>query len=63
MDDIDILRQMYAVLCGAVDDALTLLENANVWEAQRRLQAALSRAEELYIAGTAAEDEISPRRP
>ena len=31
MDDIDVLRQMYAVLCGAIDDALTLLENASVF--------------------------------
>ena len=46
-----------------MDDALTLLENADVWEARRRLRAALSRAEKLRVAGTAAEDELSPRRP
>ena len=26
LDDIDILRRMYATLCGGMDDALTLLE-------------------------------------
>ena len=38
MNDIDVLRQMYAVLCGAIDDALTLLENAGVHEAKKVLQ-------------------------
>lgn len=62
MNDIDILRQMYATLCGGIDDALTLLERANVWEAKTVLQTALHRAEELYIAGEQTPDELSERR-
>lgn len=57
MNDIDVLRRMYAALCGGIDDALTLLERANIWEAKNVLQAALHRAEELYIAGEQAPDE------
>lgn len=34
MNDIDVLRQMYATLCGGIDGALTLLEAGNVWEAK-----------------------------
>ena len=30
LNDIDVLRQMYATLCGSIDDALTLLEWGNV---------------------------------
>lgn len=62
MDDIDVLRRMYAALCGGIDDALTLLERANIWEAKQTLQAALHRAEELYIAGERAADELTERR-
>lgn len=62
MNDIDILRQMYATLCGGIDAALTLLELGNVWEAKVKLQAALDTAEELYIAGEEAVDELSERR-
>lgn len=62
MNDIDVLRRMYAVLCGGIDDALTLLERANVWEAKAVLQAALDRAEELYIAGERAPDELTEHR-
>lgn len=62
MNDIDVLRQIYAVLCGGIDDALTLLEQSNVWEAKAVLQAALNRAEELYIAGERAPDELTKRR-
>lgn len=62
MNDIDVLRQMYAALCGGIDDALTLLEQSNVWEAKKVLQAALDRAEELYIAGERTPDELTKRR-
>lgn len=62
MNDIDVLRQMYATLCGGMDDALTLLEDGNAWEAKRCLQDALHSAEEMYIAGEQAVDELSERR-
>ena len=62
MNDIDVLRQMYATLCGGIDTALTLLEAGNVWEAKENLQAALHTAEELYIAGEGSVDELSKRR-
>ena len=62
MNDIDVLRQIYAVLCGAIDDALTLLENAGVHEAKKVLQEALYRAEELYIAGEQTADELTEHR-
>ena len=62
LDDIDILRQMYAALCGGMDDALTLLETGNVWEAKRVLRRALERSEELYISGASAVDELAARR-
>ena len=62
MDDIDILRQMYATLCGGMDDALTLLESGNVWEARNALQSALTLAEELYIAGEQTVDELTEYR-
>ena len=61
-DDIDILRQMYATLCGGMDDALTLLETGNVWEAKRVLLRALETSEELYVSGTSAVDELAARR-
>ena len=57
MDDIDILRQMNATLCGGIDDVLTLLERGNVWGAKEKLQRTLDIAEELYIAGERAVDE------
>ncbi len=62
LSDIDVLRQMYATLCGGIDDALTLLEQGNVWEAKTYLQMALTTAEELYISGEQAEDELAQRR-
>ena len=62
IDDIDILRQMYATLCGGMDDALTLLEAGNVWEAKRALLRALEISEELYISGTSTVDELAARR-
>lgn len=62
LDDIDVLRQMYATLCGGVDDALTLLEAGNVWDARRILQRALDIAEELYVAGMSAADELAALR-
>jgi len=62
VDDIDVLRQMYATLCGGVDDALTLLEAGNVWEAQKTLLQALKTAEELYIDGVSGVDELAALR-
>ena len=62
IDDIDVLRQMYATLCGGMDDALTLLEAGNVWEAKRVLLRALEISEELYISGTSTVDELAARR-
>lgn len=62
MDDIDILRQMYATLCGGIDDALTLLEWGNVWAARENLQRALDIAEGLYIAGEGSADELAALR-
>lgn len=62
MDDIDVLRQMYAVLCGGVDDALTQLETGGVWEARETLQRALTLAEELYISGEQTPDELAEHR-
>ena len=59
MNDIDVLRQMYATLCGGIDDALTQLEQSNIWRAKATLRAALHRAEELYIAGEQATDELT----
>jgi len=61
-DDIDILRQMYATLCGGADAALTLLEAGNVWEAKQVLLCALETAEELYLTGDSAVDELALRR-
>lgn len=62
MNDIDVLRQMYATLCGGIDGALTLLEAGNVWDAKKKLQAALHTAKDMYIAGEQAVDELSERR-
>ncbi len=62
MDDIDILRQMYATLCGGIDGALTSLECGNIWEARGTLQRALDIAEELYIAGEGSVDELAALR-
>ena len=62
LNDIDVLRQMYATLCGSIDDALTLLEWGNVWEAKKNLQRGLEIAEELYIAGDQAADDLAKLR-
>ena len=62
LDDIDVLRRMYATLCGGTDRALTLLDSGNVWEAKRVLQQALEIAEELYVTGISAEDELAALR-
>lgn len=62
MHDIDVLRQMYATLCGGIDVALTLLGNGRVWEAGRTLQGVLDLAEELYIAGERSIDELEEYR-
>lgn len=62
MNDIDTLRQMYATLCGAIDEALTLLEHFKVWQAIRVLQAALHRAEELCINAEQTVDELAQYR-
>lgn len=47
--DENIKGRMYAILCGAMDDALTLLENGLAQEARRVLLAGLERAENLYL--------------
>lgn len=62
LNDIDVLRQMYATLCGGIDETLTLLEQGNVWRAKGTLQAALDIAEEMYIAGEQAHDKLEARR-
>ena len=62
MEDMDVLKQMYATLCGGMDDALTLLEQGNVWEAKTELLRSLETAEELYIEGISAMDELAPLR-
>ena len=62
LNDIDVLRRMYATLCGSIDDALTLLENGNVWDAKKNLLRGLKTAEELYIAGDQAVDELAELR-
>ena len=62
MEDMDVLKQMYATLCGGMDDALTLLEQGNVWDAKRVLLRAMECAEELYIEGMSAVDELSALR-
>ena len=62
LNDIDVMRQMYATLCGSIDDALTLLEWGNVWEAKKNLQRGLEIAEELYLAGEQAEDDLAELR-
>lgn len=62
INDIDVMRQMYATVCGGADDALGLLEDGNVWEAREVLQKALSRSEDLYLAAEQAADELEPLR-
>ena len=62
LNDIDVMRQMYATLCGSIDDALTLLEWGNVWDAKKNLQRGLEIAEELYIAGDQAADDLAKLR-
>jgi len=62
LNDIDVLRRMYATLCGGIDDALTLLEWGDVWGAKANLQTALDIVEEMYIAGEQTEDEPAERR-
>lgn len=49
---------MYAMLCAAVSAAIDELENIPLaWSCRSRLQAALLRAEELYIDTTLGEAE------
>lgn len=63
MDDIDVLRQMYATLCSGTDIALTLLEEGNIWTAREVLQKAMYDAEDLCIRSILANDELALRRP
>lgn len=49
MEELELWRRMYAVVCGGADQALTLLEAGSVPEAQQVLRQALSAAEELYL--------------
>ena len=45
-------EKMYAVLCGAIDTALELIEqNADIQRVAEALQAALSKAEDMYLEG------------
>ncbi len=45
-------EKMYAVLCGAIDTALELIEqNADIQRVAETLQAALSKAEDMYLEG------------
>lgn len=62
MNDIDILRQMYATVCGSADDALTLLEEGNIWEAKKVLRRGLEISEELYLSGEGTVDELAELR-
>ena len=62
LNDFDTLRQMYATIFGGADDALSLLEEGNVWEAKQVLSRAMEVSEELYIAGEQAADELEPLR-
>lgn len=55
-NDIEVLRRMYATVCGSNDDALTLLEDGRTIEAKEKLREGLRIAEELYIAGETAKD-------
>ena len=45
-------EKMYAVLCGAVDTALELIEqNSDTRQVAETLQVALNKAESMYIEG------------
>ena len=45
-------EKMYAVLCGAIDTALELIEqNADNRQVTETLQAALSKTEDMYLEG------------
>ena len=45
-------EKMYAVLCGAVDTALELIEqNADTAQVSEVLRAALNKAENMYLEG------------
>ncbi|MBE6996415.1 MAG: hypothetical protein E7429_06820 [Ruminococcaceae bacterium] len=57
MENMDVLKQMYAILCGGMDDALTLLEQGDVPAAQKTLLRALETAEERYIDALPAADD------
>ena len=49
-------QKMYALLCGAVSDALDILpQMAETMPARQLLKRALLEAEELYLASTEAE--------
>ena len=50
--------KMYAVLCGAIDDVITPLEQIPLaTPAAKRLRRALEEAEELYISSSSQPDE------
>ena len=49
-------EKMYAVLCGAVDTALELIEqNSDTRQVAETLQMALNKAESMYIEGQGAQ--------
>ena len=62
MDDIEVWRQMYGILCVATDKALTHLENLRVHDAMETLQSALIRAEDLFITAEQAACALSEYR-
>ena len=52
--------KMYAVLCGAIDDVITPLEQIPLaTPAAKRLRHALEEAEELYISSSSQPDKTS----
>ena len=49
MTEADMYKKMYSILCGALSDALDLLEEGRVFELRQELTDALDWAEEIYI--------------
>lgn len=49
MTEADMYKKMYSILCGALSDALDLLEEGRVFELRQTLKESLERAEEIYI--------------
>lgn len=49
MTMLELRRRMYSAVCDGANQALTLLEDGNVWDAKRVLRQVLEEAEELYL--------------